>query len=65
MTEVHDERQRLLVRAEVVADAFDVPISWVRAKTRAGEMPGAISLGRYWRYDLAAIRRYIESETKR
>jgi hypothetical protein len=44
--EVHDE-PRLLVKAEVVAQAFDIPVSWVRAKTRAGELPGAISLGRY------------------
>jgi hypothetical protein len=65
MAEAGDEWPRLLVRAEVVADAFDVPLSWVRAKTRQGEMPGAISLGRYWRYDLAAIRRFIESEGQR
>jgi hypothetical protein len=37
MAEVSDERQRLLVKAEVVAEAFDVPLSWVRAKTRSGE----------------------------
>lgn len=65
MAEVSDERQRLLVKAEVVAEAFDVPLSWVRAKTRSGEMPGAISLGRYWRYDLSAIRRFIENEVQR
>ncbi len=61
MTEIHAE-PRLLVRAEVVAQAFDVPVSWVRAKTRAGQLPGAIPLGRYWRYDLSAIHRFIESE---
>jgi hypothetical protein len=62
MADVVDQGQQLLVRAEAVAKAFDVPVSWVRARTRAGDLPGAISLGRYWRYDLAAIRRFIESE---
>jgi hypothetical protein len=61
VAQLQDE-PRLLVDAQHVATALGVPLSWVRAKTRQGEMPGAVSLGRYWRYDFDAIRRHIESK---
>ena len=53
------ERDRLLT-AEDVARHLRVPVSWVREKTRLGELPH-VRLGRYCRYALPQINAYIAS----
>jgi hypothetical protein len=52
--------ERLLDAAEV-AERLHVPISWVRAETRAGRMPHH-PLGRYKRYDWDAILDWLETQ---
>jgi excisionase family DNA binding protein len=51
-------RERL-VDAQAVAERLGVPVSWVREQTRSGAMP-VVALGRYRRYDLAAIDEWLE-----
>lgn len=51
---------RLLTAAEV-ADLLSVPESWVRSETRAGRMPH-LELGRYRRYDEAAVLAWLEGQ---
>ena len=60
MAEVVDGEPRLLVDAHHVAAALGLPLSWVREKTREGELP-SVSCGRYRRYQLEDVRRWIES----
>jgi excisionase family DNA binding protein len=48
---------RLLDAAEV-AELLHVPVSWVRAETRAGRIPH-LELGRYKRYDRAAVLAWL------
>ena len=55
-----DDEPRLLVDAHHVAAALDLPLSWVRAKTREGELP-SVALGRYRRYALDDVRRWVET----
>ena len=52
--------ERLLEAAEV-AERLRVPVSWVRAETRAGRMP-CLTLGRYRRYDWAAVVAWLEGQ---
>ena len=48
---------RLLDAAEV-AELLHVPVSWVRAETRAGRIPH-LELGRYKRYDREAVLAWL------
>jgi hypothetical protein len=52
--------ERLLDAAEI-ADRLGVPISWVRAETRAGRLP-CLTLGRYRRYDWPAVEGWLETQ---
>lgn len=52
-------RDRLLTAAEA-AKLLNVEESWVRAQTRAGNVPH-LMLGRYPRYDAADLRAWVES----
>jgi excisionase family DNA binding protein len=49
---------RLLTAAEL-AELLNVPVTWVRESTRSGAIPH-IELGRYRRYDLAAVLAWLE-----
>jgi excisionase family DNA binding protein len=51
---------RLLDAAEV-ADLLHVPVSWVRAETRAGRIPH-LELGRYRRYDRDAVLAWLADQ---
>lgn len=50
-----------LLTAEEVADRLAVPVSWVREATRDGRLPH-LRLGRYVRYDGAAIARWLQDQ---
>lgn len=52
-----------LLDANKVAEFLNVPVSWVRESTRSGAIPH-IRLGRYVRYDLDDVERWLE-ECKR
>jgi excisionase family DNA binding protein len=56
---VTDDR---LLDAPEVAELLGVPVSWVRAETRAGRMPH-VQLGRYRRYSESDLRAWLESLT--
>jgi excisionase family DNA binding protein len=51
---------RLLTAAEV-AELLGVPTSWVRDRTRAGEMPH-VPLGRYRRYVRADVLAWLDDQ---
>jgi excisionase family DNA binding protein len=48
-----------LLDATEIAERLHVPVSWVRESTRSGAMP-CVELGRYRRYDLADVERWLE-----
>lgn len=48
------EKPRRLLKVEEVAEALNVPISWVYKKAEQGILP-CIRVGRYLRFDLAAV----------
>jgi excisionase family DNA binding protein len=52
-----------LLTAEEVAELLSVPVSWVRESTRSGAMPH-LELGRYRRYDRAAVEAWLASCSK-
>ncbi|MBA2741483.1 MAG: helix-turn-helix domain-containing protein [Actinobacteria bacterium] len=52
-------RKRRLLTAAEVAEWLSVPVSWVRESTRSGAMP-CVELGRYRRYERAAIEMWLE-----
>jgi excisionase family DNA binding protein len=52
---------RLLEAAEV-AQLLAVPVSWVRAETRAERLPH-VKLGRYRRYSWPAIERWLAEQS--
>ena len=54
--------ERLLDAAEV-AELLHVPVSWVRAETRAGRLPH-VELGRYRRYDRQAVLDWIAGQRR-
>jgi excisionase family DNA binding protein len=54
---------KLLVTAEYVAGMLGVRTSWVREKTRSGDLPN-VRLGRYVRYDLRTVRDWIEKQAQ-
>ena len=49
-----------LLTAEEVAAYLQVPVSWVREHTRAGNCP-AIPVGRYWRYRMSKVEAWLDS----
>lgn len=51
-----------LLTAEQVAKLLQVPKTWVYEQTRRGQIP-TVRLGRYYRYDLPAIREWIKEQT--
>lgn len=50
-----------LLEAHEVAELLSVPVSWVRAETRAGRIPH-LELGRYRRYDREAVLAWLETQ---
>jgi len=50
-----------LLEAHEVAELLAVPVSWVRAETRAGRLPH-LELGRYRRYDRDAVLAWLEGQ---
>ena len=50
-----------LLEASEVAERLSVPVSWVRAETRAGRMPH-LELGRYRRYDWEAVAAWLAEQ---
>jgi excisionase family DNA binding protein len=50
-----------LLEAHEIAELLSVPVSWVRAETRAGRIPH-LELGRYRRYDREAVLAWLESQ---
>ncbi len=50
-----------LLEAREVAELLSVPVSWVRAETRAGRLPH-VCLGRYRRYDREAVLGWLEGQ---
>jgi excisionase family DNA binding protein len=53
-----------LLEAHEVAELLNVPESWVRDKSRQGEMP-CIRLGRYVRYERDALEAWIATRRRR
>lgn len=50
-----------LLRAEQVAERYQVPVSQIYRLTRDGHLP-AVKLGRYYRYSLAALLAFENGE---
>jgi len=50
-----------LLEAHEVAELLSVPVSWVRAETRAGRLPH-LTLGRYKRYEREAVLAWLEGQ---
>jgi excisionase family DNA binding protein len=50
-----------LLTAPEVAEMLAVPVTWVRAETRAGRMPH-LALGRYRRYEREAVLAWLETQ---
>jgi excisionase family DNA binding protein len=50
-----------LLEAREVAELLSVPVSWVRAETRAGRIPH-LELGRYRRYEREAVLAWLETQ---
>ena len=50
-----------LLEAHEVAELLAVPVSWVRAETRAGRIPH-LALGRYKRYERQAVLDWLEEQ---
>ena len=51
---------RSLVTAQEVAELLGVPVSWVYEQSRRGTIP-TVTLGRYRRYRVEAIERWVET----
>ena len=55
----HDaERAGTLLTADELAEILGVPTGWIYRQSRAGAIP-TVKLGRYYRYRLEAIERWI------
>lgn len=55
---------RALLSVEEVAELLQVPVSWVYERTRArglNRIPG-FRLGKYWRFDEADVRAWLERQ---
>jgi excisionase family DNA binding protein len=53
-----------LMTADEAATLLSVPASWVRSETRAGRMPGAVHLGKYWRYRRDDVLGWVERRSQ-
>lgn len=53
-----------LLKAEQVAERYQIPVSQVYRLTREGHLP-ALKLGRYYRYSPAALEAFERGETDR
>lgn len=47
--------------AEWLADRWDRTPRWVREQAKAGTIPGAMKVGRFWRFDPAEIEAHEEA----
>jgi Helix-turn-helix domain len=54
-----------LLTAEELAEQWQVPVTWVYAKTRSGEIPKVPLPGRYYRYRLDVIEAFERGERTR
>jgi Helix-turn-helix domain len=54
-----------LLTAEELAEQWQVPVTWVYAKTRRGEIPKVPLPGRYYRYRLDVIEAFERGERTR
>jgi Helix-turn-helix domain len=54
-----------LLTAEELAEQWQVPVTWVYAKTRGGEIPKVPLPGRYYRYRLDVIEAFERGERTR
>jgi excisionase family DNA binding protein len=52
------ERTGTLLTADELAEILGVPTGWIYRQSRAGAIP-TVKLGRYYRYRLEAIERWI------
>ena len=52
------ERTGTLLTADELAEILGVPTGWIYRQSRAGAIP-TVKLGRYYRYRLEAIQRWI------
>lgn len=52
-----------LLTANEVAELLALPVTWVYAETRADRIPH-VSLGKYRRYRLEAIERWLEEQER-
>lgn len=52
------ERTGTLLSADELAEILGVPTGWIYRQSRAGAIP-TVKLGRYYRYRLEAIERWI------
>ena len=58
------EPRRALLSVEEVAELLQVPVSWVYERTRRrgrDRLPG-FRLGKYWRFDEAELRAWLECQ---
>jgi len=56
--------RRALLSVEEVAELLHVPVTWVYERTRsrgANRIPG-FRLGKYWRFDEADVRAWLERQ---
>jgi len=56
--------RRCLLSVEEVAELLQVPVSWVYERTRRrgrDRLPG-FHLGKYWRFDEAELRAWLECQ---
>jgi excisionase family DNA binding protein len=47
-----------LLRPEEVGERWAVPVSQVVRLAREGRIPGAVKIGRYWRFRLSALESF-------
>jgi hypothetical protein len=50
-----------ILTAQDLAERWQVPVTWVYAKTRTGEVPRIPLPGRYYRYRLDVIEKFERS----
>lgn len=61
--ETESSAMKKLMTAQQVAELLEVDPSWVYQETRAGRLPH-VRLGRYRRFRLGAIERWIEDHER-
>jgi hypothetical protein len=53
-----------LVDAHVIASLLGLPVTWVRAQSRSGDMPVRV-FGKYRRYSVPEVMSWAESRKRR